>query len=647
MSALEDDATPDRSHSSEAQMRLALSPQFATDTVVIDDPAWAENLFGTCAVEGCLRFRRVRDLCMTHLARWRAAGQPVMEAFLEDPGSASRPERIILAGVNDPLRLEIALAVQLAATTIPGDRPRVMPSSLQRIIEWSSTQGATSIRAGRPGSPRGADAWPKVVAGTLSALRQVLEEFFGDAPDPQSEFERDVWRLSVVGFTSDGAGSGGRLRFDGIAQPWLRLLAKRFARWRITTGVSYYTLNRDQAALQRLSEAFTAQAGPHAAVADFTRETIEVFMTRLASLDLSPPTRSYYLSSVSAFLDAVRRHGWEPDLPATAGIYPNDHPRRPAALPRALPEYVMAQIEAPAAQEQLSQPHRLMLRILIGTGLRLADAYKLKIDCLTHDPQGAPYLRYYNHKMDREAVVPIDDELAAQIAEQQRLVLDETPGAIHLAPSNGATKRSKHWSNATVSARLTAWQEQIGLRDEVGRAFRFTAHQLRHTYGTRLINADVPQEVVRRLLDHESPEMTARYARLHDTTIRRHWENARKIDIHGQAVALDAGGALSDAAWMKENLGRATMTLPNGYCGLPLQQTCPHANACLTCPVFVTTPDFLNEHLAQLRATNHLIAQAEAKGQTRVVEMNQQVATNLRNIITAIQADDESTDDAS
>jgi integrase len=34
------------------------------------------------------------------------------------------------------------------------------------------------------------------------------------------------------------------------------------------------------------------------------------------------------------------------------------------------------------------------------------------------------------------------------------------------------------------------------------------------TLGTALINKDVPQEVVRRILDHESPQMTAHYANL-------------------------------------------------------------------------------------------------------------------------------------
>ncbi|MGH4026765.1 MAG: hypothetical protein ACRDRV_19505 [Pseudonocardiaceae bacterium] len=35
---------------------------------------------------------------------------------------------------------------------------------------------------------------------------------------------------------------------------------------------------------------------------------------------------------------------------------------------------------------------------------------------------------------------------------------------------------------------------------------------------------DVPQEVVRVLLDHESTQMTAHYARITDQTVRRRWE---------------------------------------------------------------------------------------------------------------------------
>lgn len=79
--------------------------------------------------------------------------------------------------------------------------------------------------------------------------------------------------------------------------------------------------------------------------------------------------------------------------------------------------------------------------------------------------------------------------------------------------------------------------------------------------------------------------------------------------------------------------------LPNGYCTLPLQQSCQYANACLTCPVFVTTAEFLPEHHRQLDATRTLIADAEQRGQDRVVEMNRRVQDNLLAIITGLTAE--------
>ena len=169
---------------------------------------------------------------------------------------------------------------------------------------------------------------------------------------------------------------------------------------------------------------------------------------------------------------------------------------------------------------------------------------------------------------------------------------------------------------------------------------------LQITAGTRLINRDVPQEVVRRILDHDSPQMTAHYARLHDTTIRRHWEAARKIDITGRTVTVDPDGPFAEAAWAKQRLRQATQALPNGFCGLPLQQACPHANACLTCPTFLTTAEFLPQHREQRTQTIKIITAAETRGQNRLIEMNRQVLANLDRIITSLDDDDETMADA-
>jgi len=194
---------------------------------------------------------------------------------------------------------------------------------------------------------------------------------------------------------------------------------------------------------------------------------------------------------------------------------------------------------------------------------------------------------------------------------------------------------------STYRPALYKWLKLCDIRDEHGRAIKLVPHQWRHTLGTTLINKDVPQEVVRRILDHDSHAMTAHYARLSDTTIRQHWENARKVNATGEDVTLDPGGPLADAAWARQRVARATQALPNGYCGLPIQQSCPHANACLApCPVFITTAEFLPQHRAQHRATLQIITAAEARGQTRVAEMNRQVATNLQSIIASLEKDE-------
>jgi hypothetical protein len=148
-------------------------------------------------------------------------------------------------------------------------------------------------------------------------------------------------------------------------------------------------------------------------------------------------------------------------------------------------------------------------------------------------------------------------------------------------------------------------------------------------------NNEVPQEAVRRLLDHASHQMTSHYARLSDKTIREQWERARKVNIAGEQLTTDTG-SLADAVWMKNNLARAKMALPNGYCTLPLQQRCEFANACLTCPMFVTTAEFLPQHRRQLEQTRSLIEHADRDGHQRMVEMNRTVEHNLLTIIDAL-----------
>lgn len=96
----------------------------------------------------------------------------------------------------------------------------------------------------------------------------------------------------------------------------------------------------------------------------------------------------------------IRQHRWDVSLPAEAVILREDYPKLGEAPPRALAEAVMAQIERPENLDRFTDPGlRLFTLILIRTGLRIGDAQRLPFDCVVRDAHGAPYLRYWNHRM--------------------------------------------------------------------------------------------------------------------------------------------------------------------------------------------------------------------------------------------------------
>lgn len=578
--------------------------------------------------------------------RLRALVEPALDGDrivvdARDPGA--RPRTVSLAKLPELMRWEIGYGI-LRSREVPR-APSPQLNTLRSLVAALSELEVTSLLE------LDENAWPsfrrppRPGTGRLTSpfLRFTIDEVetLAGTNSPEHEYARDVWRLRRIGIPAHS--SIVMLDFTPIEQPWLRAAAKRFLRWRRASEHSPSGMHRDWITLVRLASALSDVAGPGAGPERCTREVIERFQTVLLEAGLTPNGRRMALSSARRFLAVTRQLEWVEGLPGGANIYIDDVPAITALPPKALSEQVMTQLEDPANLDRLTDPRwRLLFPLLMQTGLRLGDATALPVDCVVHDADGAPYLRYVNHKMRREALVPIAVELAEAIAAhgtQMRAV--HTEHAV-LFPRDRANPDGRD-PVPKISAQLALkeWIAACDIRDHTGALARVTAHQFRHTLGTRLINKDVPQEIVRRILDHTSTQMTAHYARLHDTTVRDHWERARKVDVHGQPVHLETDSPLADAGWTRRHLDKASVTLPNGYCGLPAQRACPHANACLTCAVFITTPEFLPQHRTQLQLTQAVVERACAAGQTRLAEVNQTVAANLTSIISALEAGDD------
>jgi integrase len=573
--------------------------------------------------------------CLAHHNRWAGNGHPDVDEFAascETPGPGQ--EHIDLRRLPAGLRLEVQYVLQSRGDERNAKLP---PRDLHPLVPVLAAAGASSLLE-QPEEWWAALAAPKTGRGwrpfVLDARRRVEALAFGAGWD--TEYPRDTWRLCNLGISQPGA----VISFAGIPQPWLRELAKRHARWQLATGLSAGTAGSGARAVTRFAAWLASLPEPPAGLGEVDRPLLERYLAVLQAEMGGQVRHAHYVGGLSGLLRAIRRHGWDDTLPATAAIYPEDVPARGARLPRGLAAHVMAQAEAPANLDRWDNPaYRLITVVLIRCGLRVSSAAGLPFDCTVTDADGAPYLRYYNTKMKREALVPVDDELFTLISEQKHRVLRRFPaGTPVLFPrQTGNLNGSRAVAGRTYRGALYRWLEDCDIRDEHGQPVHLTPHQWRHTLGTVLINRDVPQHVVQKILDHDSPLMTAHYARLSDKTVREHWERARKVNAEGRPVQISPGGPLGDAAWAKQQLSRATQALPNGYCQLPLVKTCPHANSCLTCPMFVTTAEFLPQHHAQRQATLQIISAAEAAGHARVAEMNRQVAGNLDKIIATLE----------
>jgi integrase len=628
--------------------------------------AWAANAAAVsvqperrCRVPGC-RFPAMgrRGFCDTHnlhFAHLRAQDPAATPADLVARAARRRRSsapRYDLSGLPELLRLELQFALQCRHDA---RRARLEPVAFRNATRWLAELGIeslmdhsgryfehaaherfTSARIRGRGCPE--LAWVRYSRARLQDLR--------DDRGGVDVWEWDTWTVDRLGVDARYAHQPQRrIYFTGIEPAWLRQLAKRWARWRITSvSLSPASAAGATNALRAFCRWLAAEHALPATPRELTRGLLERYLAHVHARELSTGQKLRLLGNLRTFLDDVRRHEWAPGLPGNATYFDGEIPRRSTRrLPRFIDEYVMGQIEQPDNLARLpDDTTRTAIIILIETGLRSIDALRLPFDPVTVDAAGAPYLVYINHKLGREAVIPISQRLLEQIRRQQadvarRYTSDHRHFLLPRVRSNPDGTLPFTW--ATLRGRLARWLADCEIRDAAGQPVHVTPHQFRHTLATRLVNNEVPLDTVQRLLDHNSPEMTARYAQIKDATLRREWERfQQRINIRGEIVPLDPKGPLSDAAWAMENLARAKQTLPNGSCGLPLQQTCPHPNACLTCDSFLTTAEFLPAHRDQLARTEQLIAQAEVDGRQRLVEMNEPVRLNLIRIIEGLDA---------
>lgn len=628
------------------QLRVVVRPEFAVE-IYFPDPDDPVLGGGRCAVASCDRLSWGRGLCASHYDRWWKAGKPEIDQWvatatpLAHRRGVHKTQCFDLRPLGRQARLEFAYALQCRKDSrgFGPDRPQVA-----RAVKLLVQAGAGSVLERTP------EAWAMLARSwgwrdlSCIAFIRYTHTTVSDLTaerTPADEYERDTWDSRRLGMPARPPNY--LIRFGPISQRWLQDGVKAWVRFRLATGRAVGTVANDAHGLGWFSR-FLARTVPNAPDESvITRRLLESYLSHLASASLADQTRLGYLVSLRIFLDHSRRHGFLATLPAEACLYPEDMPSHGEYLPRFVPEFVMAQLESEANLARLEDPTtRNLVIVLIETGLRASDACNIPIDAVLDDSVGWPCLRFYNSKVRIEQLVPLSPKAAIALRSQGEIVRSDWPaGTRFLFPrERGNPDGTLPFSYPTLESRLRRWQVEIDLHDENGRPYRATCHQFRHTLGTRMINLGVPEHIIQRLLGHASAEMTGRYSRVHDTTLRKVFDDycRARVNIAGEILGFDPEAPTAEAEWVKHRLGRVQASLPNGFCGRPPQQDCPHPNACLTCADFQTTPEFLPIHRQQAENTRVLIATAEANGQFRLLANHRRVLENLEKIIPALEA---------
>ena len=622
-------------------LEAAIRPEFRVAAYQPDpgDP-W---LYGThCAVAGCeLPIRRPLNgrggvyVCNGHLHNYRDHGPGDVQAWLAGaaPLRAQRRRRpSYRLAVGGVLEIELRYGLQCWHD---GQHVVVLGTDrwcgLLRHLELAGVTSVLDLNAARIRAEFGN-------RGEVSFMRRVVDRF-RRAELGLDDRHADVWMREVYEqFGASHRTIPVQMDFTVIERPWLREIVKevtwvRMARQGVGPTSAYRTLMHvahfERWAGQRLDR------GPEA----IDRQLLEDYLAHVRGLPYSDAEREHRLVSLDAMLSLARALEIESFSPSACYLRGELAQRNGRRLPRFYDEHVAAQFDDPDNRARPTDPPaRIGFLVMRHAGLRISSACSLKLDCLAVDPGGQPWLMYLDHKGDDEDLVPISTEIAEEIRAQQRRVRERFPATPWLLPAERANRDGhKHLCDSEIRRRLARWVLECDIREQSGRPIEFKPHRFRHTIATELINRGMSKTGIQRFLSHDSGAMTDVYAHMLDQTLKQEWlATKERVNAAGERVPLITPLIDDDAAWLKHQLARAKQTLPDGECGLPIQQNCPHPNACHSCPHFLTDERHRPVLEEQLTRAEQRVADAERAGHERLAEINRPDVLDLRRIIAGL-----------
>ena len=477
--------------------------------------------------------------------------------------------------------------------------------------------------------------------------------FYSDYYDPREETEKDVWDCRKIPTAKcPKHKSGNTLDFTKVPIEF-RDVAKRYIKFRIVKN-SVSQCKTDLMAIRLFTNNIREQEPTWSNFNYLTRKHMENFFSWFSVYTKEMKYEHVaYLIALRKFIEYIVRAEYPeaPQVSPTHLFFNEDIPKikKYQDAIKYIPEDVLQQFDQNIQYIKPTEyiPVAIILR---ASGWRIADVLNLKYDTCLEQTSSGWYLKgdiektqVYGHR------IPITEDIAASIkaiADEMKEQSNEENNPEHFLFARLKGKRKgKPYMASNIAEAFNRLAKERKIIDLNGELFRIRNHAFRHTKAVELINNGMNILHVQKWMAHSSPEMTLRYAKILDDTLRKSWEETIKggmfrIDETGTPVPFDPEKAVDEDLieweYIKRNLDAVRM--PLGYCMKPKKQEChTQLNPCLTCRNLCTTVEFIPQYETEIRETKAIIETGKKLGRTTWVEKNETLLKKYEDVLTVLK----------
>lgn len=502
---------------------------------------------------------------------------------------------------------------------------------------------------------------------SLTFLDNVYK-YIKDISDTRSEWEKDIWDIRNLPNTIKGSTIGGHYlcRFDQITNVAFRGDVKRYCKKRLLGNNKFKFSSAAQYTLQISKPLnFFSEKYPHwTDLKDLTSKDIEAYMEYLtaeATSKSSNPAKYIRQNLVifRTFLEDVQTYEWgiAPKKAIGSIIHEDFLPSLPkksqANTFKYIPDTVLEQLVTHF--NELPPTVRMVVLIMMQTGLRISDTLLLKYDCLIERNGN------YAIRTDIQKTSIIDHEIPV-VGEFINIFKQYANHIKELStPFNNPQKYlfnkfsigdpTKTLGSRGISMSLNKLAIRKNIVDEDGKIYHFKNHAFRHTFAVKMINNNMCLVLLQDILGHTSADMTLTYAKLVDDTKQKEFKRLYKEGVFNYIgdsfEEVDFEEKLKEVNWNWEWVHHKmhAINTPYGTCLQRANGGCTFATQppCLTCQngkpckhLLISTDD-VPKYQIHINSAQELIKQAEINNRLDWIGNNRELLDLYNDILNQIK----------